>query len=223
MKRKQFIFATLLLVASTAFAQYESANKRVEKDYSKLENQVGKEYWIKANPKAIQRQKFKIEPSIDSYGNDVFVVTSDAKFKVVGFGFDPYRTTPHLKVVFEGGKEAYIAVSPLWDFEKEVLANVFDGSEYYDFVEYFFKGKPDEVLADLKRKKERAAARAAAEYKAKGGVRIGMTKEQVLKSNWGKPRSINKSIDASGASEQWVYGGSNYLYFKNGILTTIQN
>jgi hypothetical protein len=218
MKRKQFIFATLLLVASTAFAQYESANIKREKDYSKLENQVGKEYWVKANPKAIQRQKFKKEPSIDSYGNDVFVVTSDAKFKVVGFDTD--RIRPHLKVVFEDGKEAYIEVSVLWDSEKrEVLGDVFDGSAYFDFIEYFFKGKPDEVLADFKRKKKRAAA----EYKAKGGVRIGMTKEQVLKSNWGKPSSINKSIGASGASEQWVYGGGNYLYFKNGVLTTIQN
>lgn len=55
------------------------------------------------------------------------------------------------------------------------------------------------------------------------GVRIGMTQEEVLKSNWGKPNHINKTTTANGEHEQWVYGNGNYLYFDGGILTTIQN
>lgn len=55
------------------------------------------------------------------------------------------------------------------------------------------------------------------------GVRIGMTKDDVLKSSWGRPESINTTTTASGTREQWVYGGRNYLYFVNGVLTTIQN
>lgn len=52
---------------------------------------------------------------------------------------------------------------------------------------------------------------------------IGMTKDEALKSTWGKPKDINKTTTKYGTDEQWVYNGNKYLYFENGILTTIQN
>lgn len=54
------------------------------------------------------------------------------------------------------------------------------------------------------------------------GVHVGMTQAEVLGSNWGKPRSVNTTITAGGKHEQWVYGGTNYLYFQDGMLTSIQ-
>lgn len=54
------------------------------------------------------------------------------------------------------------------------------------------------------------------------GVSVGMTKEEVLGSNWGKPSKVNTTINTYGRHEQWVYGGSNYLYFDNDRLTSIQ-
>ena len=69
-----------------------------------------------------------------------------------------------------------------------------------------------------------ASAKEAKRLASLPGVRIGMTTEQVLKeSNWGKPRRINRTTTASGTREQWVYGYPNYLYFTNGVLTSIQN
>ncbi|WP_052352792.1 hypothetical protein [Neobacillus dielmonensis] len=59
--------------------------------------------------------------------------------------------------------------------------------------------------------------------KGKYGVSIGMSKEAVLNSSWGKPQDINTTITQFGTHEQWVYGGGNYLYFENGKLTSIQN
>ncbi len=55
-------------------------------------------------------------------------------------------------------------------------------------------------------------------------VWIGMTAELAVMS-WGKPSDINRTTNANGTREQWVYGSSarNYLYFDNGILTSIQN
>jgi hypothetical protein len=55
-----------------------------------------------------------------------------------------------------------------------------------------------------------------------GSVQIGMTKQMCIES-WGKPEDINTTIGSYGRHEQWVYGNGNYLYFENGILTTIQN
>lgn len=56
---------------------------------------------------------------------------------------------------------------------------------------------------------------------AKGKVHIGMTKEQAIAA-WGNPGDINKTTSSFGVHEQWVYGSS-YLYFEDGILTTVQN
>ncbi|USK69190.1 lipoprotein [Peribacillus asahii] len=52
---------------------------------------------------------------------------------------------------------------------------------------------------------------------------IGMTTDEVLNSKWGRPQDINRTTTANGTSEQWVYDGYKYLYFEDGILTTIQD
>lgn len=54
------------------------------------------------------------------------------------------------------------------------------------------------------------------------GVSVGMTQYEVRASSWGRPRRINRTSNALGTTEQWVYSGG-YLYFENGILTIIQN
>jgi hypothetical protein len=59
-----------------------------------------------------------------------------------------------------------------------------------------------------------------------------MTPQQVRdetnwETKWGRPQSINRTTTSTGVNEQWVYGGydyeNNYLYFTNGVLTTIQS
>ena len=53
-------------------------------------------------------------------------------------------------------------------------------------------------------------------------VVIGMTCEMCIAS-WGKPNNINTTTNTYGVREQWVYGNSRYLYFDDGVLTTIQD
>jgi hypothetical protein len=54
------------------------------------------------------------------------------------------------------------------------------------------------------------------------GVRLGMTGEQVVGSSWGKPKSINTTITTRGKHAQWVYGGGQYVYLTDGVVTSIQ-
>jgi len=70
-------------------------------------------------------------------------------------------------------------------------------------------------VADAEAKRIRAE-------KKRNGVNVGMTEQDALDSSWGKPRKINRTTNAYGVSEQWVYDGG-YLYFKDGVLTSIQN
>lgn len=53
-------------------------------------------------------------------------------------------------------------------------------------------------------------------------VKIGMTSEMCIES-WGKPIDNLRTTTAYGLHEQWVYNTKTYLYFDDGILTTIQN
>lgn len=53
-------------------------------------------------------------------------------------------------------------------------------------------------------------------------VKIGWTKSMCVAS-WGKPYDINRTTNAYGTHEQYVYSLKKYLYFENGILTAIQD
>lgn len=52
---------------------------------------------------------------------------------------------------------------------------------------------------------------------------IGMTKDEVIDSTWGKPNDINKTTTKYGTHEQWVYSGNRYLYFDGNELTSMQD
>ena len=53
--------------------------------------------------------------------------------------------------------------------------------------------------------------------------RIGMSAKAVWeKSSWGEPDKVNRTRNARGTYEQWVYSDG-YLYFTNGVLTSIQD
>jgi hypothetical protein len=73
-----------------------------------------------------------------------------------------------------------------------------------------------------------AAEKERAEWAARKEPHIGMTETEAEKSTWGYPDDVNKTVTTHGISEQWVYRGlgytkSRYLYFRNGILTSIQD
>lgn len=51
---------------------------------------------------------------------------------------------------------------------------------------------------------------------------IGMTAEEVKNSTWGKPKKINKTTTKYGVHEQWVYSSGKYIYFDDGVVTSIQ-
>jgi len=97
---------------------------------------------------------------------------------------------------------------------------------------------PEKILKDVEER--RAKGREIVEQRAKEArqrrlikeaiknkqVMIGMTKNDVIAS-WGRPDDINRSISASGTSEQWVYErgdyNSQYVYFDNGVVSYISD
>lgn len=52
--------------------------------------------------------------------------------------------------------------------------------------------------------------------------KIGMNEFEVLNSTWGEPKKKNITETQNGKHEQWVYSNNKYIYFENGIVTSIQ-
>ena len=50
---------------------------------------------------------------------------------------------------------------------------------------------------------------------------IGMTAQQVLDSQWGKPLTINKTNKGNTKGEQWIYGDGKSIDLENGIVVAI--
>jgi hypothetical protein len=95
-----------------------------------------------------------------------------------------------------------------------------------------WKARQEAAVAEIHRQREAEArahkaslareAKMERERMARGGVRIGMTEQQVLTSSWGEPDKRNHNFTPKGDIQQWVYADQYFLYFVNGILTGVQ-
>jgi hypothetical protein len=54
----------------------------------------------------------------------------------------------------------------------------------------------------------------------KGEIQVGMLTSEV-RAAWGKPNHVNTSMYASGTREQWVYSDTSYVYFEDGVMTSL--
>lgn len=113
--------------------------------------------------------------------------------------------------------------------EKNYVDGYRDISSYEEIIKSSEDSELIKLYEKIKKEKEEKEEKEAAEREAtrkkikkQQGVRIGMSKQDVLDSSWGKPTKINKSVYSWGTTEQWVYPNYNHLYFENGKLTSIQ-
>ncbi|WP_307781402.1 tetratricopeptide repeat protein [Psychrobacter sp. H8-1] len=78
----------------------------------------------------------------------------------------------------------------------------------------------DAIYRDVEKDREREWER---QLNKKPDARIGMSHKQVLSdTNWGRPKDVRTTIDASGTLERWMYSSTHSLYFKGGKLIKIE-
>jgi hypothetical protein len=56
----------------------------------------------------------------------------------------------------------------------------------------------------------------------RGDPRVGMTRNQVEATCWGKPDHVDRRETARGITERYVYGKSRFVLLHNGIVTSVQ-
>lgn len=160
------------------------------------DDRTGKRFWIGS----ILDEDFCPQPGMEFRAKDCAQLHEGAEFTVEARQTIRYRT--FYRVTLKDGRTGYINDTALALARNEAA-------------------QAEMMAAQAAAGKRRAAAKA--ECDRRGGVRIGMTAEQVRASCWGKPRYVNRTTTARGTSEQWVYGGGNYVYLDNGIVTTVQH
>lgn len=100
------------------------------------------------------------------------------------------------------------------EIDKQMIDNIFS-NENIEFLKLYQKYR--EIY-----KNEREQEKITKELNKPKEPAIGMTKEQILNSTWGSPNKKNVTENAYGTHEQWVYDKGRYIYFDNGIVTSIQ-
>ena len=237
-----------LLLAMPAFSQapnFETGQQLRQGRSSNESALIGKTLWFSPNKGSIQRLGFSPSPDLRIVLDDAKLLypTSTVKCDVLGLvpGGPFSGAVEWYKIQFEDGSLAYLRRTDLESRLVKIRSNDItpsnawsaridvEGTSLSTRREVFTLEDPEQFRrafaaidkADVDRRA--GAKKAAASRQARGGVAAGMSAAEVLASSWGKPQSINKTIRASGAvHEQWVYGNRNYLYFENGLLTTIQ-
>ncbi|MES1965671.1 hypothetical protein M0N77_10120 [Psychrobacter sp. AH5] len=93
-----------------------------------------------------------------------------------------------------------------------LLTNISPSSDFDKFT----KKTKVTYYKDIEREWER-------QLNKKPAARIGMSHKQVLSdTNWGRPKDVRTTIDASGTLERWIYSSTHSLYFKGGELIKIE-
>ncbi|MDR6539485.1 hypothetical protein [Variovorax soli] len=187
---------------------------------AKLEERVGRVYWVRP-PTNGRRQfvTFADVPGGHSWNGSR--VTSAQRFKVVELVAGVGAYLGNYLVQFDDGTQKWLSSTDFAIHTYEPASVIADPTRSEIFEE---DPAIIERRAEAREKQQRAAQRAAQRaHAAKPGVSIGMTKDEVLSSRWGKPQYINSTHTTAGTTEQWVYGDGNYLYFRNGRLEAVQN
>lgn len=154
-------------------------------------------------------------------GKELIINKDDASLPKIGTG--KYENIPkgtHLKctdISIEDGNRYYMLLLLHHDKYGNFYANLTleIGLEDLDTPEVYRVRLQKEVAL------VRKYGKVNADLIIRNQVRTGWSKA-MCRESWGAPKSVNVMSGAYGTTEQWVYSSSCYLYFKNGVLTTIQ-
>lgn len=179
----------------TYLGDYQDANEYVGLiDFTT--NIYGDYYFVRAGDSKytfhITKNSVKVENPSILY-SDIYDSLSFSKDDEYGY-----------KLVAKNGYGTYIFVKKDGIVYYRSVGDTYTNSDYFDETEYSrLYLQPDDYVEPQE-------------------PEIGMTAEEVKNSTWGKPTKINKTTTKYGVHEQWVYSSGKYIYFDDGVVTSIQ-
>lgn len=131
--------------------------------------------------------------SIDSIEGE-----NDFLYDVRGFGFDD-----HIVVLIASSKGG----------TNEEIKSIVGSCSFTEDASAGLTAAAEDIAAGKTPKKD---------YSGQYEPEIGMSESDVLSSSWGEPEKRNVTESANSKKEQWVYSNNKYIYFENGVVTSIQ-
>ncbi|MEK6417527.1 MAG: hypothetical protein V4803_32520 [Burkholderia gladioli] len=185
---------------------------------ARLKSRVGRTYWVRPNANSTyQFVRFGDQNTADSITHGIAVKDSE-RFTVVQLSARPNSDSGTYQVRFSDGTLKWMDDSAF----KIHLYNA-DPRVKMKLIPEIFEEDPQAVDARLK------GQLGAGRYSSLGpdadkpsDVSFGMTEEQVLASDWGKPNHVLTEQTPTGIVDLWSYGG-NFISFRNGHLEEVLN
>lgn len=103
----------------------------------------------------------------------------------------------------------------------EEISNIKDDTTRDEKIDIIYKPIADK-LATQQKAAEMKKQEVLKQQLADSDPQIGMTQQEVEASKWGEPEKINTTVTKYGKSEQWVYDNYRYVYFEEGIVSSVQ-
>jgi hypothetical protein len=192
-----------------------------------VQEELGKPYWVRGGTATNQVFCDTADFPVRSCEGKLFGPRGSERFTIdaVNTMRPESRTDAWYHVRFDSGRTGYLNADTLRSQMFIEMRHQDTRPESAPVVyELFFNERPEVVLARIQRRMsetQEEAVRRDQERFGRGGIRVGMTKQQVLNSSWGQPDSVHAASLGLRPREQWVYGRNN-LFFEDGILTAVQ-
>lgn len=216
------------LISSAELSRKKDLDKEAI-EARKLEGLVGKRFWIVPKPNASSRIRFYETTSQNPSLTKDFHVAKETSFKVLAYQKEKYSTNWLVLIEFEDGTNAYVKTTTRFWYDP-AKDHPFEGVLYGthinlpEYTEVLYSAPPSEIRAKQIKKQDEQKERqqkAQAEWDARGPVTIGMTKQQVLSSNWGAPLKTETAKIGSTDRDVWTFARGRSLYFKDGVVVRI--
>jgi hypothetical protein len=206
---------SLQLIALHMSARHQP-DHATQQGQARLQRRVGRSYWVRPNANSTyQFVRFGDENTADSITHGI-VVKDTERFAVIQLSARPDSDSGTYQVRFADG-------ALKWIDDSAFKVHLYVPGIKMKLTPEIFEEDPRVIDARVK------GQPGAGWYFSLGpdaekpsNVSFGMTEEQVLASDWGKPNRVIIEQTPTGTRDLWMYGG-NFLSFRDGHLEEVLN
>jgi hypothetical protein len=184
---------------------------------AQLQSRVGRTYWVRpAANSTYQFVRFGNENTVDSIAHGIAVKDAE-RFTVIQLSAKPDTDDGTYQVRFTDGTLKWL---------DNTMFNIHQYASSGEMKRPFEIFDEDPRLMDSRAQEKEDADKSSSlgpDPTKPSHVFFGMTEQQALASEWGKPGTVFHTQSPRGNIDGWIYGRGNFLTFANGRLEEVLN
>ncbi|HHV7519444.1 TPA: hypothetical protein ACUNF5_000881 [Burkholderia orbicola] len=188
-----------------------------EQGQARLQSRVGRTYWVSpAANSTYQFVRFGNENTADSIAHGIAAKNAE-RFTVIQLSTKPDSDDGTYQVRFADGTLKWL---------DNTMFNIHQYAPSGEMKRPFEIFEEDPRILDTRGQDKGAADKSSLlgpDPTKPSHVFFGMTEQQALASEWGKPVTVFHAQSPRGLIDGWIYGRGNFLTFANGHLEEVLN